>query len=147
MVTSCSYASAARWAYTSASVKFGGVGGKKAVGLFFPQEETLTITSAKTPSIKVYRMAKDRAVGIQRVRSFHEGETVILDRQHLIVGEVKRLTSPTLNRFRSCARPGQRWMGFVLGPEPPNSNLLWHQKGYEELAVIPWIQLWLTMGC
>ena len=52
MVASCSYASAARWAYRSASVKFGGVGGKKAVGFFFPQEETLTTASAKTPSIK-----------------------------------------------------------------------------------------------
>src|SRR4029077_9792168 len=84
----------------------------KAVGCFFPKEETLTTASAKTPSIKVYRMAKDRAVGILRDRSFHEGETVIPDSQHLIVGEVKRLTCPTLTRFSSCVRPRQPLVGF-----------------------------------
>src|SRR4029077_8814506 len=82
----------------------------KAVGCFFPKEETLTTASAKTPSIKVYRMAKDRAVGILRARAFHEGETVIPDSQHLIVGEVKRLTCPTLTRFSSCVRLGQVWL-------------------------------------
>ena len=56
---------------------------------FFPQEETLTNTSAKTLSTKVYRTAKALAVGILRVASFHEVEIIIGYRKHLIAGEVK----------------------------------------------------------
>jgi hypothetical protein len=75
-------------------VKFGGVGGKEVVG-FFPQEETLTNTSATTLSTKVYRMAKDRAGCVQRVCSFHEGEVVISHTKHLVAGEVKSWVTQT----------------------------------------------------
>src|SRR5215510_8481885 len=70
-------------------------------------------------------MAKVRAVGILQVGSFHDGETVIRYRQHLIVGEVKRLTCLRVNLFSFREWPGQRWASSVRRFELLNSNLLW----------------------
>jgi hypothetical protein len=102
-------------------VKSGGIGGKEVVG-FFPQEETLTNTSAKTLSTKVYRTAKALAVGILRVASFHEVEIIISYRKHLIAGEVKSRVGEGLEYEAREERKG------LLAEPPPVPPWEWRGR-------------------
>ena len=72
MVASCSYASAARWAYWNTREKSSGAGGAVGTG-FFPHEVTVTPVNAKSQMRRPHRTASGPSVNIflsDRVRSF-----------------------------------------------------------------------------